>query len=56
MGKAVQYPGILAQPLDGQAVVFLVQEEAGLLTVLHIHLIAHAVFHDLHLGWGTPLR
>ena len=49
MGEAVQHPLALAQPLDGQPVVFLVEEEAGFLAVLHIHQIADAVFHDFHL-------
>ena len=39
-----------AQALDGQTVVFLIQEEAGLLAVFHIHHVADAVFHNLHLG------
>ena len=50
MGKAVQHLRVFRQALDSQTVVFLIQEEAGLLAVFDIHLVADAVFHNLHLG------
>ena len=53
MGEAVQNPlrgQAAAQILDCQPVVFLVQEKAGFLAVLHVHQVADAVFHDLHFG------
>ena len=49
MGKAVQNTFSFTKPLDRQPVIFLVQEEAGLLAVLDIYHIPDAVFHDLHL-------
>ena len=48
MGKAVQHPGPFAQFRRRPAVIFLIQEESGLLPFLHIHIIAHAVLHDLY--------
>ena len=50
MSEAVQDPGTSAEAVDGPAVVFLVQEKAGLLTVFHVHDIADAVLDDLHFG------
>ena len=55
MGEAVQHPGAPAEPPHRLAVILLVQEEAGLLAVLHIHEVADPVLHDLHLGVkGSP--
>ena len=48
MGKAVQHPRPFAELCHCPPVVFLVEEEAGLLPVLYIHVITHAVLHDLH--------
>ena len=53
VGKAVQHLLWLdaaAEILDSQPVVFLVQEEAGFLAVLHIHHIPDSIFKDFHLG------
>ena len=53
MGKAVQHLFWLdaaAEILDSQPVVLLVQEEAGLLAVLHIHHIPDPIFPYFHLG------
>ena len=47
MGKAIQHPPALCQPGHGQAVVFLIQEKAGLLTVFHVHGVENTVFADL---------
>ena len=46
VGKAVQHPLAPGQPGHRQAVVFLVQEKAGLLPVFHIHPVAHTIFAD----------
>ena len=48
MGETVQHFCIPAEALYGQTVVFLVQEESGLLAVLHIYQVADAVFCDLY--------
>ena len=48
MGEAVQGPAALCQGLDSQAIVLLIQKEAGLLPLGHVHLVADAVLHDLH--------
>ena len=48
MGETVQHFFAFAEALHSQTVVFLVQEEAGLLPVFHIHQIAHAVFQNLY--------
>ena len=48
MGEAVQHPAAAGQGLDGQPVVLLIQEKAGLLPLGHVHLIADAVLHNLH--------
>ena len=50
MGEAVQHLFAFADPLHGKAVVFLVQEESGLLTVYHIDHIVHTILHDLYIG------
>ena len=49
MGKAVQYPGSFAELCHCPSVVFLIKEESCLLSVLYIHIIAHAVLHNLYL-------
>ena len=41
-----------AMPCHGPAVVLLVEEEAGLLAVLKINVVEHAVLADLGLGAG----
>ena len=50
MGEAVQHLFAFADPLHGKAVVFLVQEESGLLTIYHIDHIVHTIFRDLYIG------
>ena len=50
MRKAVQHFCILTEPLNGQAVVFLIQEKSRFLSVLYIYQIADAVFLNLYLG------
>ena len=50
MGKAVQYPGPFAKFRRRAAVVFLIQEESCFLPIFDIHVVAHAVLHDLNLG------
>ena len=50
MGKAVQHRLAPGQPGHCPAVVLLVQEEAGLLAVLHVYQVLHAVFRDLRDG------
>ena len=47
MGEAVQHPLARGQPGRRPAVVLLVQEEAGLLPVHVVHLVADAVLGDL---------
>ena len=47
MGKAVQYPAALGKTCHRPAVVFLIEEKAGLLPVFHIDRIIDAVFADL---------
>ena len=49
MGEAVQHPLAGAEALHCQPVVFLVQEKAGLLSILYIHHVLDPVFHDLYL-------
>ena len=49
VSKAVQHPRTFAELRHGTAVIFLIQEESGLLSVFYIHIIAHPVFHNLHL-------
>ena len=48
MGKTVKHFCILTDPLYGKAVVFLIQEKSGLLSVLNVHNITDAVFRNLH--------
>ena len=48
MAEAVQHPRAPAQRRDGRAVLLLIEEEARLLAVLHVHEEAHAVFRHLH--------
>ncbi len=48
MGKAVQNTFSFTKPLDRQPVIFLVEEEAGLLAVLDIYQIADTIFNDLY--------
>ena len=50
VGKAVQHPFACGDAGHCRPIILLVEEEAGLLSVLHIHQIAHAVFHDLRYG------
>ena len=50
VGEAVQHPATPGKPRHGLAVELLIQEEAGLLAVLHVHLVIDAVFADLHQG------
>ena len=50
MGKTVQNAFARAETLDGQTVVFLVEEKAGFLPVLDIHQIADTIFNDLYFG------
>ena len=47
MGEAIQDILILSNPSNRLPVVLLIQEESGFLPVFHVHLIAHAVFHNL---------
>ena len=49
VGKAVQHPRASAQFRRCPAVIFLIQEESRLLSVFYVHVVAHAVLHDLHL-------
>ena len=50
MCKAVQDPGSGAEPCHCAPVFFLVEKEAGLLSVLYVHNITDSVFRDLHPG------
>ena len=50
MGKAVEDSGIFAQLLNCQTIVFLIKEKSGLLSVLYINKILHAIFLDLYVG------
>ena len=52
MGEAVQHRVACCQPCHGPAVVLLVQEKAGFLAVLKVHMVEHAVLADLGLGAG----
>ena len=48
MGKTVKHTCIFANLLNRKAVVFLIQEKSGLLSVLYIHKVTDAVFRNLH--------
>ena len=48
MGEAVQHGFSRCQTAHRPAVVLLVQEKAGFLTVFYVNQIFDAVFHDLH--------
>ena len=50
MREAVQHAAILRQLRHGEAVVLLVEEEAGLLPVFHVYTVIYAVFTDLGNG------
>ena len=50
MGKAVQDPGPLADPVDGPAVILLVQEKSRLLSILNINDISDTIFRDPDFG------
>ena len=50
VGEAVQNLLTLAESLDSKAVILLIQEEAGLLAILHIYHIADTIFNDFNLG------
>ena len=50
MSEAVQNLLTLAESLNSKAIILLVQEEAGLLAILHIYHIADTIFNDFNLG------
>ena len=50
MGEAVQNLLVLTKSLDGKAVVFLIQEEAGFLAILDIYHIADTILYNFNLG------
>ena len=52
MGKAVEHTAALCDFRNGAAVILLVKEKAGFLSVLHIHGIIHTVFADFGNGRG----
>ena len=50
MGKAVENVFPFAELLDGQPVIFLVQEKSRLLAVFYIHKVAYSILDDFHAG------
>ena len=48
MSKTVQNLFPLTDPLHGKAVVLLIQEKSGLLSVHDVHHIMNAILHNLH--------
>ena len=50
MGEAVEHAATAGKARDREAVILLVEEEAGLLAVLHVHAVIDAVLADLRHG------
>ena len=46
VGKAIQHMLTLGNFGHGLAIIFLVQKEAGLLAIFHIHRVFNAIFHN----------
>ena len=56
MGKAVEHTAAGSQARDGLAVVFLVEEEAGLLAVFDVDLVENTVFTDFRKAGAEKAR